>query len=337
MALVEKRPRSPTSDGALIESKKSKTDGPARTSGLLAPIMILEGHGGEILTTRFDPTGRLCASAGHDKDIFLWEVYGECANYGLLKGHKQAVLQLHWTFDSTQIWSCSADKTVNLWDAETGKRIKKYTGHSSFVNSIAATRKGTSLAVSGSDDGMIMVWDQRVRNPIHTLTDRFQVTAVEFSEDGQKVYSGGLDNEIKVWDLGQEDVDMSMMGHTDTITGLRLSPDGNLLLSNSMDNTLRIWDTRPFVEGSRCRLIMGGHMHNFEKNLLRCSWSGDASMVCAGSADKMVYVWEAKHGKVKYKLPGHTGCVNDVDFHPVEPILASASSDHKIYFGEVEP
>eukprot|EP00960_Hanusia_phi_P067645 766673-Hanusia_phi.AAC.8 len=40
-------------------------------------------------------------------------------------------------------------------------------------------------------------------------------------------------------------------------------------------HSLRVWDTRPFVEGSRCKLVMGGHMHNYEKNLIRCAWSPD--------------------------------------------------------------
>ena len=65
-----------------------------------------------------------------------------------------------------------------------------------------------------------------------------------------------------------------------------------MLLSNSMDNSLRVWDTRAYVEGERCRMVMGGHMHNFEKNLLRCAWSPDASKVASASADKMVYIWQ---------------------------------------------
>lgn len=127
-----------------------------------------------------------------------------------------------------------------------------------------------------------------------------------------------------------------MLGHSDTITGLRLSPDGNLLLSNSMDNILRIWDIRPYVEGERCQTALGGHSHNFEKNLLRCAWAPDGSRVTAGSADKMVYVWDVESSRILYKLPGHSACVNEVDFHPFEPILGSAGSDKKIYLGEIE-
>lgn len=48
----------------------------------------------------------------------LWDVYGECRNYGVLSGHKNAVLEVQWTYDSAQLVSASADKTVGLWDAQ---------------------------------------------------------------------------------------------------------------------------------------------------------------------------------------------------------------------------
>ncbi len=43
--------------------------GPPRTSGLLAPIMLLEGHKAEIFTVKFDPTGHSIASGSFDKKI----------------------------------------------------------------------------------------------------------------------------------------------------------------------------------------------------------------------------------------------------------------------------
>jgi Prp8 binding protein len=36
-------------------------------------------------------------------------------------------------------------------------------------------------------------------------------------------------------------------------------------------------------------------------------------------------------------LPGHKGCVNDVDWHPKEPIIVSGSTDRSLYLGEVKP
>ena len=57
-------------------------------------------------------------------------------------------------------------------------------------------------------------------------------------------------------------------------------------------------------------------------------------MTC-GSADSYLYVWNANSAKMLFKLPGHLGSVNAVDFHPKEPIVLSAGSDKQIYLGEL--
>lgn len=48
-----------------------------------------------------------------------------------------------------------------------------------------------------------------------------------------------------------------------------------------------------------------------------------------------MYIWDATSGGLQYRLPGHNGSVNEVVFHPKEPIVASASSDKTIYMGEL--
>lgn len=53
----------------------------------------------------------------------LWNVQGDCDNYLVLKGHRNAVLDLCWTTDGQHIISASPDKTVRAWDAVTGKQV----------------------------------------------------------------------------------------------------------------------------------------------------------------------------------------------------------------------
>lgn len=55
----------------------------------------------------------------------------------------------------------------------------------------------------------------------------------------------------------------------------------------------------------------------------------------AGSADRLVYVWEVASRRVRYCLPGHNGSVNEAVFHPSEPIVASAGSDRQLFLGEL--
>lgn len=97
---------------------------------------------------------------------------------------------------------------------------------------------------------------------------------------GMQVYSAGLDNNITVWDLRKGAESMTLKGHSDSITGLALNPEGTHLLSNAADNSLRVWDLRPYAPANRCEKIFTGHQHNYERNLLRCSWSSDGSKVC---------------------------------------------------------
>ncbi|KAK5641289.1 hypothetical protein RI129_009836 [Pyrocoelia pectoralis] len=322
-----------------VSSSRNKTLAPtsvARTSNLFAPIMLLEGHEGEIFTLEFHPEGQYLASSGFDRRIFLWSVYGECENLSVMSGHTGAVMELHFSPDASNIFTASTDHTLGLWDIGTGQRVKKYKGHTNFVNSCQGARRGPQTLVSGGDDSTIRLWDTRKRNCVTIITTPYQVTAVTFSDTAEHIYSSGIDNEIKVWDIRKNELLYSMRGHADTVTGISLSPDGSYLLTNAMDNTLRIWDIRPYAPQERCVKVFTGHLHNFEKNLLRCAWSSDGSKVSSGSADRYMYIWDTTTRRIIYKLPGHNGSVNDVDFHPNETIIASGSSDKQIYLGEIE-
>lgn len=338
-ALVPVAAKKPRTEMVVVAGKARQVveAGPPRSSNMDAPIMLLSGHSGEIYTGKFHPEGNLCASAGFELNIFLWNVYGECDNMSVMTGHTGAIVQLCFSEDGDTIFTASVDKTVGVFDTMTGQRIKRMKGHTTFVNSINCSRRGKPLVVSGSDDCQVMVWDRRKRHPVTTLNSTYQVTAVSFSDDASQVISGGIDNTVKIWDLRKNAVVTEIEGHTDTVTGMALSPDGSYVLTNSMDNTLRIWDVRPFCTGERCVKILSGHKHNFEKNLLHCSWSPDGAMVGAGSSDRNVYVWDTASRRIVYKLPGHLGSVNDVDFHRVEPIIMSVGSDKQIYLGEFEP
>lgn len=271
-------------------------------------------------------------------------------------------MEIHWSRDSSQIFSCSADKSVGIFDVKTGERTRRWRGHTGIVNSCQVARRGPELVVSGSDDCTVKIWDNRTKEAVSTFENDYQVTSVSFSDAGDMIYSAGLDNDIKVWDVRKNQLAYTMKGHMDTVSGMSLSPDGNNLLTNSMDNTgkknkiiiikgflylhthtskkkkkVRIWDVKPFAAADRCLKIFEGAPHGYEKNLSRPCWATDGSQIACGSADRSVVIWEVESRKILYKLPGHKGCVNDVDWHPKEPIIMSASTDKTLFLGEVKP
>lgn len=340
-----------------------------RTSNLKSPTMLLEGHTGAVYTSRFSPDGVHVASGGADKCILLWHVYGDCENHTQLKGHKNSILQLQWSGGSDLLFSASADFTAAIWNVEYGVRVKKIKEHSSFVNSIYATTRGQQYLATASDDGSANIFDIRMRAPLRRFDTTYQVTACALSNGATKLYTGGIENEIKMFDARKfAKPIMNLKFHSDTITSLSLSKDERFLLSNAMDKNICIWDIASFVNkqqlqqlanlkqneqfqrmdaeeqqeeinkvNSENRLIriVQGIQHNHERLLIKSNWAQNDKKICSGSSDKMAYIFDVDSGKMEYKLPGHKGSVNEVDHHPLEPIIVSGSSDKKLFLGEL--
>ncbi|RKF58318.1 U5 small nuclear ribonucleoprotein 40 kDa protein [Golovinomyces cichoracearum] len=318
-------------------SKSSLIQAISRTTDLLAPVIQLSGHSGEVFCAKFDPNGSNIASGSMDRSIMLWRTFGDCENYGTLVGHKGAVLDLQWSRDARILFSASADMHLASWDLGTGNRIRRYVGHQEIINSMDISKRGEELLLSGSDDGSIGIWDTRTKTAVSYIETDFPVTAVALSEVGNEIYSGGIDNDIRVWDMRQREIVYSMLGHMDTVTSLRISPDAQSLLSNSMDSTVRTWDIRPFAPTERLIQTYDGAPIGMEKNLIRASWSSDGKRIAAGAGDGTVVVWNSATGKLQYKLPGHKGSVNCAEFSPSsDPIIVSGSSDRTMILGELK-
>jgi len=276
-ALVEAAKKPRTAEGTLTTASKAggaiQVAGPQRTSELLAPIMLLTGHEGPVLSSKFSPDGRHMVSGSHDKLLLLWEVFGECKNTLTFRGHQNAVLEVHWSADGEKVFSASADKTALLWDVHSAARIRGFKGHMGLVNSCCPS--GAHVLATASDDCTVRLWDDRVRTCQRVIRHPYPVTAVSVGEAGTQLFTGCLDGHIRAYDLRRAEGSPSMVlqGHQDIVSGMRLSPDGNFLLSNSMDNTLRCWDVKPYASGDRCVKVFLGAQHSYERGLIKCNWS----------------------------------------------------------------
>lgn len=268
-----------------------------------------------------------CTPPDADNHPVLWRTYGQCENYGVLTGHKGAVLDLGWSRDSNVIFSSSADMTLASWDLESGLRIRRHEGHEELINCLAVSRRGVEMLASGSDDGYIGLWDPRQKRAVDFIPTDFPITSVAFAEAGNELYSGGIDNDIKAWDMRKQEVVFTMNGHTDTVTSLEVSPDAQALLSYSHDGTARTWDIRPFAPVDRQIKAYVGAPAGMEKNLIRASWDASGKRIASGSGDGTAVVWDAQSTKMLYKLPGHKGTVNDVRFASGEETISKPRYD----------
>ncbi|MEV0232020.1 PQQ-binding-like beta-propeller repeat protein [Nonomuraea sp. NPDC050786] len=189
-------------------------------------------------------------------------------------------------------------------------------GHRGRVRCV--TRHG-HLAVSGSENGGLLVWDLSGGSPPRRLAGHTgDVWGVAMSDDGRVCASGGQDRRVVLWDTGTGRVLHRFDGHEGPVRAVAIS--GGLLASASADGTLILWD---LAEGRLLRRL-SGHRDAVTSVAMR------GGVAVSGSSDRTVIVWDPATGEVRQRLTGHTGTVWSVALTDDGRTALSGSSDRTV-------
>jgi small GTP-binding protein len=103
--------------------------------------------------------------------------------------------------EKRQALSGSYDKTLRLWDVETGRCLRVFEGHREAISNLAWAPDG-GRALSVSSDQTVRLWNTETGRCLQVLTGHTQwIYGVAWCSDGRRALSGDVSGEIRLWDL----------------------------------------------------------------------------------------------------------------------------------------
>ncbi|WP_405734745.1 hypothetical protein OG607_40935 [Streptomyces sp. NBC_01537] len=239
----------------------------------------------------------------------------------LLMGHEQDACSVAWSPDGRRLASGSFDRTIRIWDSETGAELKVLRGHQDGVWSVAWSPDGRRLA-SGSFDRTARIWDSETGAELKVLRGHQDgVRGIAWSPDGSRVATGSYDSEVRVWNVPEGALVVSLQGHSDWVRAVAWSPNGHLIASGAYDKSVQIWDAN--LGHSLGSVQLPDSVHSV-------SWSHDSTKIAAALEDHTVRIVDIASDTVVTTVDGHGDVVYSVEWSPDDSQLVTGSFDHTV-------
>jgi WD40 repeat protein len=222
--------------------------------------------------------------------------------------------------------STSGDRSLRLWDLQTGNVIRSYPGHPNSTHAVAFLPDGREF-LSCSKNGTMRHWQTETGKQLHSVDVHDQIFDVAVSPDGLLALSTHGGKTLRLWDLKNWREIRRFEGHTGPPQRVVFSADGRRALSGGWDKTIRLWD----VETGKQLRCFEGH---------QAPWGGvaispDGRLALSGGDDALVRLWDLETGKELRRFQGHKDVVNGLAFSPDGRLALSGSSDRSIRLWEV--
>ncbi|KAK7565272.1 WD40-repeat-containing domain protein [Phyllosticta citricarpa] len=245
---------------------------------------------------------------------------------------------------------------VQIWDAQTQRRLRTMTGHTARVGALAWNEH---ILTSGSRDRLI--YHRDVRQPDQWLRKlvghKQEVCGLKWNcEDGQ-LASGGNDNKLMVWENLNAEPTFKWGEHTAAVKAIAWSPHQRGLLASgggTADRTIKFWNTLISPHGPSSSSLAAQayqnanpaspNVHTAPANLLssidtgsqvcNLAWSRNSNEIVSthGYSQNQIIVWKYPSMQQVVSLTGHTFRVLYLAMSPDGQVIVTGAGDETLRF-----
>ena len=240
-------------------------------------------------------------------------------------GHRAFIKDVVFSPDGQTVLSASDDKTIRIWDWQSGVTIRtlrgeRGAGQSGKIFGLAISPDGKTVAAGGwfgpdnilkGPFGDVRLFDVRTGKITAVLKGLdYPVYDLAFSPDGGRLAAGGQDGLVKIWETSADSFVPGLSldadtGHVDKV----VFAGKDRIAATTTDNGIRLFD---LAAGVTIPLPDAEDMRDFPARALAVS--PDGALFAAGNDNGDVRIFSSADGVLKTVLPRRSYHVGALTF-----------------------
>ncbi len=212
-----------------ISAKNIRTDAVFPTDSKFIYDACLSKHGKVIVCT-------------DNNSLKVFSVEKRVLRGSFTNGHRNKILCVALSNDSSLLASGGSDSTVVLWDFATHEIVQRITFATGKITSIKFS-PNNQFVLFGCSNSRAYLYNIEERKIAFEFTDqRMDVTSVAFSHDGNLIAIAGADRTIRIYNSIDYNLNLELKKHTSWIRSVCFYNDGKNLISCGDDRRIIQWN-----------------------------------------------------------------------------------------------